>query len=135
MIAREHPGGSHQNVVGRGESVTLPAGFPAVDQALLEGEIVGIFPEGKLTTDGEIAAFKSGLERILKVRPVPVVPMAIKGMWTSLFSRRDSRLGRLRIPSRFRAHVELEAAAAIPGEHATAAGLEEIVRQLRGDRA
>ena len=117
------------------DPAVMAAAFAAVDQALAEGEIVGIFPEGKLTTDGEIAAFKSGLERILKTRPVPVVPMALKGMWASMFSRRDSRLGRLRVPRRFRARVELEAAPAIPGEQATAAQLEAIVRRLRGSNA
>ena len=115
------------------DRAVMEAAFAAVDQALAEGEIVGIFPEGKLTTDGEIAAFKNGLERILKTRPVPVVPMAIKGMWASLFSRRDSRL--LRLPRRLRARIELEASSAIPGELATAAQLEQIVRRLRGDQA
>jgi 1-acyl-sn-glycerol-3-phosphate acyltransferase len=115
------------------DPAVMEAAFAAVDQALAEGEIVGIFPEGKLTTDGEIAAFKSGLERILKTRPVPVVPMALRGMWASLFSRREGRL--IRLPRRLRAHIELEAAPAIPGEQATAAQLEAIVRRLRGDKA
>ena len=56
------------------------------------GELVGIFPEGALTRDGGIAPFKSGVERILARRPVPVVPMALRGMWTSMGSRRDGRL-------------------------------------------
>src|SRR3546814_20145655 len=52
--------------------------FDEIDAALADGGIVGIFPEGRLTTDGEIAAFKSGVERILARaadagRPVPVV--------------------------------------------------------------
>ena len=42
--------------------------FDAIDQALAEGEIVGIFPEGRLTRDGEIAPFKSGIERVLRAR-------------------------------------------------------------------
>jgi 1-acyl-sn-glycerol-3-phosphate acyltransferase len=112
------------------DPVVMEAAFAAVDQALAEGEIVGIFPEGKLTTDGEIAAFRNGLERILKTRPVPVVPMALRGMWASMFSRREGRL--LRLPRRLRARIELEAAPAIPGEQATAAQLEAIVRELRG---
>ena len=88
-----------------------------------------------MTRDGEIAPFKTGVERILATRPVPVVPMALSGMWASMFSRRDSRLGRLRLPRRFRAHVEVEAVAPLPGEQATASALEAIVRRLRGDRA
>lgn len=121
-------------IAGRNEDPTvMEAAFVEVDKALAEGQIVGIFPEGKLSTDGEIAEFKAGVERILKARPVPVVPMALKGMWASLFSKRAGRL--IRIPRRLRAHIALEAAPAIPGEQATAAMLEEKVRALRGDRA
>ena len=61
--------------------------FEEIDAALAAGEIVGIFPEGALTKDGEIAAFKSGVEKILERRPVPVVPMALKGMWSSCTNR------------------------------------------------
>jgi 1-acyl-sn-glycerol-3-phosphate acyltransferase len=107
--------------------------FAEVDKALAEGEIVGIFPEGKLTTDGEIAQFKAGVERILKTRPVPVVPMALRGMWASVLSKQDARWGRL--PRRLRAHIELEAGPPVDGATATAAQLEDIVRKLRGDKA
>jgi len=114
--------------------------FEAIDQALAEGEIVGIFPEGRLTRDGEIAPFKSGIERVLasassRGRPVPVVPMALRGMWHSMWSHNDSRLGRMRVPRRFRAHVEVVAAAPIDGADATAEVLEAKVRELRGDAA
>ena len=109
--------------------------FDAIDQALGEGEIVGIFPEGKLTKDGEIAAFKSGVERVLALRPVPVVPMALRGMWSSMWSHRDNRMGRMRVPRRFRAHVEVVADAPIDGREATAELLEAKVRALRGDKA
>mgnify|MGYP000848336511 FL=1 len=109
--------------------------FEEIDRALAEGEIVGIFPEGALTKDGGIAAFKSGVEKILERRPVPVVPMALKGMWASMWSRRDSRLGRMRVPRRFRAHVDVAAGEPVPGETATAESLEARVRALRGDAA
>jgi 1-acyl-sn-glycerol-3-phosphate acyltransferase len=109
--------------------------FDTVDAALAEGEIVGIFPEGKLTRDGDIAAFKSGVERILARRPVPVVPMALKGMWESMWSHNDSRMGRMRVPRRFRAHVEVVAGEPFDGRLATAELLEEQVRALRGDAA
>ena len=109
--------------------------FEEIDAALAAGEIVGIFPEGALTKDGEIAAFKSGVEKILERRPVPVVPMALKGMWTSMWSRRDTRLGRMRVPRRFRAHVEVMAGEPMDGATATADVLEARVRALRGDAA
>jgi len=109
--------------------------FDEVDKALAEGEIVGIFPEGKLTTDGEIAEFKAGVEKILARRPVPVVPIALKGMWASMFSKRNSKLGQLRVPHRFRAHIEVEAGPPVAAAEASAEVLEAKVKALRGNRA
>ncbi len=109
--------------------------FEEVDRALAAGELVGIFPEGALTRDGDIAPFRPGVERILAARPVPVVPMALQGMWASMWSRRDSQLRRMRAPRRMRAHVALVADAPIAPGEASAAALEEKVRALRGDQA
>jgi 1-acyl-sn-glycerol-3-phosphate acyltransferase len=109
--------------------------FAEIDKALAEGELVGIFPEGGLTRDGDIATFRPGVERILAARPVPVVPMALRGMWDSMWSRQDSRLRRMRLPRRFRAHIEIVADAPIVPEAASAAALEAKVRALRGDKA
>jgi 1-acyl-sn-glycerol-3-phosphate acyltransferase len=119
----------------REDAALMEKAFEEVDAALAEGELVCIFPEGALTKDGQIAPFRGGVERILARRPVPVVPLALKGMWLSMWSKRDSRLGRLRVPRRFRAHVEVEAGEPMPGETATAALLEAKVRALRGDQA
>ena len=109
--------------------------FDAVDAALAEGELVCIFPEGALTKDGEIAPFRGGVERILARRPVPVIPLALRGMWASMWSRRDSQLRRLRMPRRLRARVELIVGAPVDGTTATAAALETQVRTLRGEMA
>ena len=119
----------------REDPALMQRAFDEIDAALAAGEVVGIFPEGALTKDGEIAAFKSGVERILERRPVPVVPMALRGMWSSMWSRRDTRLGRMRVPRRFRAHVDVVAEAPVDGAGATAALLEARVRALRGDDA
>ncbi|HEX5959778.1 MAG TPA: MFS transporter [Rhodanobacteraceae bacterium] len=113
----------------------LQRAFDVIDAALAGGELVCIFPEGGLTLDGEIAPFRSGVERILERRPVPVVPLALRGLWRSMWSRRDSKLGRARLPRRFRAHVELLAGAAEHGGSASAAALEARVRALRGAEA
>jgi len=109
--------------------------FDEIDKALAEGELVGIFPEGALTKDGEISPFKSGVERILQRRAVPVVPMALLGMWSSMWSRRDGRLKRMRVPRRFRAHVDVVAETPILGQVASAELLEAKVRAMRGDAA
>ena len=109
--------------------------FEEVDAALADGQLVCIFPEGALTRDGNIAPFKAGVERILALRPVPVIPMALRGLWTGMWSKRDSRLGRMRVPRRFRAHIDVVAGDLVDGREATAAGLEARVRALRGDAA
>lgn len=118
----------------REDPALMQRAFDEIDAALSAGELVGIFPEGTLTKDGGIAPFKSGVERILARRPVPVVPLALRGLWASMWSRRDSRLGRMRLPRRFRAHVELVAGAAMPPD-AEAGELEATVRELRGAAA
>ena len=121
----------------REDPALMQRAFDEIDAALADGQVVGIFPEGRLTSDGEIGAFKSGVEKILERaaqagRPVPVVPMALRGMWASMWSRRDGRLARMRVPRRFRAHVEVVAGAPVEGCGASAAGLEAQVRELRG---
>ncbi|QDH69057.1 MFS transporter [Marilutibacter alkalisoli] len=118
----------------------LRRAYDEIDAVLADGELVCIFPEGRLTHDGTMAPFKAGIERILERaraegRPVPVVPMALRGMWSSMWSRRDSRLGRMRVPRRFRAHVEVIAETPIDDSWVTAAALESRVRTLRGDAA
>ncbi|MGV8960008.1 MAG: MFS transporter [Stenotrophomonas sp.] len=117
------------------DATLMQRAFDEVDAALAAGELVCIFPEGALSRDGSIAPFKSGVEKILARRPVPVVPMALKGMWASMWSRRDTRLSRMRVPRRFRAHIEVVAAPAVDRTVTGAAQLEAQVRSLRGDEA
>jgi 1-acyl-sn-glycerol-3-phosphate acyltransferase len=66
--------------------------FRIVAQELQHGQLVCIFPEGRLTSDGAVGEFRPGLMRILEETPVPVVPMALCGLWGSVFSRRGKRL-------------------------------------------
>lgn len=123
----------------------LQRAFDEVDAALADGQLVFIFPEGALTRDGQIAPFKRGVETILQRaadagRPVPVIPMALRNMWNSMWSRRSNAaeaglLGRMRLPRRLRARIEVVADAALDGRTATAAQLEAKVRELRGDAA
>jgi 1-acyl-sn-glycerol-3-phosphate acyltransferase len=65
----------------------LEAAFARIAQELAEGELVCIFPEGRLTRDGKLSPFRRGIERIIAASPVPVVPMALSGLWGSWFSR------------------------------------------------
>jgi 1-acyl-sn-glycerol-3-phosphate acyltransferase len=109
--------------------------FDAIDAALAEGELVCVFPEGGLSGDGGIAPFRPGVEKILARRPAPVIPMALRGLWQSMWSRRDSRLRRARLPRRFRARIELAIGTRMDGASSSAAQMEAAVRELRGAEA
>jgi len=63
------------------------AAFAAADQVLADGDLLGIFPEGAITRDGQLQPFKAGVMKILQRRPVPVVPVALRELWGSYFSR------------------------------------------------
>ena len=61
--------------------------FDDVSAALRDGQLVCIFPEGRITDDGELKPFRPGVLRILERDPVPVIPVALQGLWGSFFSR------------------------------------------------
>ena len=110
----------------------LTQAYDRVARYLEAGEVVGIFPEGRLTEDGEMCPFKTGIERIVQRTPVPVVPMALRGLWGSFFSRRYGREMQ-HFPRRFWSRIELVVGELIPPEQATSALLREQVVKLRGD--
>jgi acyl-[acyl-carrier-protein]-phospholipid O-acyltransferase/long-chain-fatty-acid--[acyl-carrier-protein] ligase len=55
-------------------------------QALEEGELVCIFPEGQMTRIGQMLPFRRGMERIIKSVDVPIIPVNLDGVWGSIFS-------------------------------------------------
>ncbi len=63
-----------------------------LNNALNDGEVVCIFPEGRLTSNGELGEFRPGVEKILERNPVPVIPMALKGLWGSFQPQRSDML-------------------------------------------
>jgi 1-acyl-sn-glycerol-3-phosphate acyltransferase len=107
--------------------------FEKVDAELAAGNIVCIFPEGAITRDGEIARFRPGIEKILRRRPVPVVPASLGRLWGSWLSRRQDG-GLRKIPGRLFARVEVTFGEPVQPSEATAAKLELLVRTLRGDQ-
>jgi 1-acyl-sn-glycerol-3-phosphate acyltransferase len=119
-------------IAGRAEDeATYERAFRKIAQYLNDGELVCIFPEGKLTSDGQISEFKAGVRVILEQTPVPVIPMALQGLWGSFFSR-DPNKGFFR---RLWSRVTLVAGAPIPANEATQKLLRERVSELRGDVA
>ncbi|WEJ73776.1 MULTISPECIES: MFS transporter [unclassified Pseudomonas] len=116
-------------IAGRNEDAeTYEKAFAKVAEYLREGEVVCIFPEGMLTLDGEMNEFRSGVERIIEETPVPVIPMALQGLWGSFFSRDPSKGFFRRIWSR----VCLVAGQPVPPEDAKRLALQEQVAALRG---
>jgi acyl-[acyl-carrier-protein]-phospholipid O-acyltransferase/long-chain-fatty-acid--[acyl-carrier-protein] ligase len=55
-------------------------------QALEDGELVCIFPEGQMTRIGQMMPFRRGMERIIKGVNVPIIPVNLDGVWGSIFS-------------------------------------------------
>lgn len=110
----------------------LQQAFAAIGDALQRGELVFIFPEGRLTQDGEMQPFRKGVERVLAQYPVPVIPMALRGLWGSWFSKADGRAFR-KWPRRFWSQVEVVAGPPLPPETVTAEALWQQVASLRGD--
>ncbi|MFN3713519.1 MAG: MFS transporter [Alcanivoracaceae bacterium] len=108
--------------------------FERVKEELDAGEVVCIFPEGKLTSDGEVDEFKNGIEKIIAINPVPVIPMALRGLWGSVFSHKDGQ-ALTKAPRRFWSRVGLVAGEPVPAVQVTAADLRERVLILRGDAA
>ena len=105
--------------------------FQIVASELRDGQLVCIFPEGRLTPDGEIGEFRAGMMRILKETPVPVVPMALTGLWDSMFSRKYGAVWK-RWPRRFWPRIGLVVGAPIPPERADLQSLRKAVVELRG---
>ena len=103
-----------------------------IAQALADGDLLCIFPEGKLTQNGEIGEFKKGIETIISTTPAPVIPLALRGLWGSWFSPQDGLFkGRMRPFSK----VEVAAAEPVAAENVSAADLRERVVALRGEMA
>lgn len=111
------------------DQAAYEAAFDRIDQALAGGELVCIFPEGSLTTHGEMNEFRPGIQKILERRPVPVVPMALRGLWGSFFSAKG---GFFKNPSRFWSRVDVVAGEPVAAESVTPEGLAGRILELRG---
>ncbi|WP_286784944.1 MULTISPECIES: MFS transporter [Pseudomonas] len=116
-------------IAGRSEDLLIyDAAFKRIAEYLRNGELVCIFPEGKLTLDGEIGEFKAGVERVLEENPVPVIPLALQGLWGSFFSR-DPHKGIFR---RLWSRVGLVAGEPLAPDAGRAVMRERVV-ELRGE--
>jgi hypothetical protein len=108
---------------------TLDAAFDRIAAELEDGNVVCIFPEGRLTSDGRMNPFRGGVEKIVARTPVPVVPIGLKGLWGSFFSRKDGAA--LRRPfRRFWSRIDLSIGAPVPPRQVRADDLARRVAAL-----
>jgi 1-acyl-sn-glycerol-3-phosphate acyltransferase len=111
------------------DAVVYERAFELAAAALRDGELLCIFPEGRLTADGEIAAFRPGFARILAANAVPVIPIAIVGLWGSMFSRQFSKLWQ-RLPRKLWHRVIVNIGSVVAPDGATPERLRESVCAL-----
>lgn len=97
-------------------------------QALDQGEIVCIFPEGQITRTGTLLPFRRGFERIIKGRTVPIIPVHLDRVWGSLFSFVDGRV-LTKLPTRLPYPVTVSFGTPLPAE-TPAHELRRMVREL-----
>jgi 1-acyl-sn-glycerol-3-phosphate acyltransferase len=106
------------------------AAFAAADQVLAEGDLLGIFPEGGITSDGTLKPFKGGIMRILEQRPVPVIPLALQNLWGSFFSRVEGAAMTKPFRRGLFSRVGLNVGTGIAADAVTPEGLHHEVGQL-----
>lgn len=103
-----------------------------IAEALANGELIGLFPEGGLTASGDLMPFRGGIERIVERTPVPVIPVALRGLWGSFFSRK----GGPAMSQPFRRgvfnRIELSVLPPVPATAVTAAGLQHAIAEAVG---
>ena len=106
--------------------------FDEMHAALDAGDLLCIFPEGEITRDGELNIFKPGIIRVLEANPVPVVPVALQGLWGSLFSRKGGAAF-FKMPRRVFARIGLQVGESLPPKAVTLDTLQAAVKTLRGN--
>lgn len=105
-----------------------------IAEGLENGDVICIFPEGQLTYTGNLGRFKPGIEWMVQRTPVPVYPMAIKGLWGSVFSRKYRRSYFRFIPRILWRRISIRCGEAIPAEHVKVNYLQQqVIRLLRED--
>lgn len=85
----------------------------AARKALVENEVVGIFPEGTISRTGQLQAFKPGIRKMVKGTNAVIVPIYLQGMWGSIFSFSGGKFF-FKFPTAFRRKITLYIAPALP---------------------
>lgn len=102
-----------------------------VSRILESGEVVGIFPEGQLTYTGNLGRFKPGIEWIIERDPVPIYPIALKGLWNSMFSRKYRHTKTRWFPKGFRGEIKIICGDPIHPGHVMVNHLQRVILSLK----
>ena len=113
------------------DPVMLEKAYERIDAYLKEGEVVCIFPEGRITDNGDLYPFKKGVTRIIERTPVVVIPMALRGLWGSFFSRWGGDA--MRYPRGVYSRIGLDVGAPWQPATVTPEALQAKVAEIRGD--
>ncbi len=119
---------------GRVDPKLLERAYDRIAEALSDGDLVCIFPEGRITDTGEMYPFRNGIQRIIERTPVPVVPMALRGLWGSFFSRKDGRAMSRPFRRAPLQSIAIAVGAPLDPGDVTPERLQSIVQALRGDQ-
>ena len=115
------------------DPVMMEKAFEEAGKALDEGELIGIFPEGRITDTGELYPFRPGTARILERNPVPVIPLALQGLWGSFFSRKDGAAMTKPFRRGLFSRIAVVGAPPVAPDVATPEHLQAVVQDLRGE--
>lgn len=107
--------------------------FDTIAEELEAGRLVVVFPEGTITRNGEISKFQPGIDDIVKRTPVPVVPLALRGVWGTWASRKKGRALK-GFPKSFMKKLTVVAGEPVAPEDATRLSMYDKVSALRGDK-
>ena len=107
--------------------------FAKIDEYLKNDELVVIFPEGKITSNGQMNEFKPGILKVLESNPVTVYPCAISGLWGSIYSRKNKGFLRYFPKAFFNHKVKFSVGEPVAPQDVDLKRLEQTVLELRGD--
>lgn len=110
----------------------IPQAYDQIAEELEAGHMVVIFPEGHITRTGELNKFQPGIDKILKRTPVPVVPMALRGMWGTWTSRKKGQALK-GVPTDYMKKLTVVASDPLSAEETTRQVLFDKILALRGD--
>lgn len=107
-------------------------GMRLAAKSLQEGEVVCIFPEGQLTRTGGMNAFMRGFEMIARRAKCPVIPVAMDGVWGSIFSFERNQFI-YKKPYSLQYGVTVSVGQAIPASEVNAEDVRQKMESLRSE--